>query len=216
MKVHAHRTAKTTVHAYPAELIEAITLKDDQQAAPQGAPARGLAAARFARCDSHTGEQPAATTDALICLDATDQMGFVITAFDGDREILVAEACYVIADDGDSAEFALSVTEGWRGRGFGKQLMAALCSATRQAGVKRLIGEVPVGNGAMLALMLRCGFSVRPQADDDRYLRVERRLVTAQPGGQTGTARRAQTSSHVFETIQHAWPQWLLPTRFAF
>ncbi|WP_374404590.1 N-acetyltransferase family protein [Niveibacterium sp.] len=216
MKVHAHRTAKTTVHAYPAELIEAITLKDDQQVAAQGQPARGLAAARFARCDSHTGEPDVATTDALICLDATDQMGFVITAFDGEREILVAEACYVIADDGDSAEFALSVTEGWRGRGFGKQLMAALCSATRQAGVKRLVGEVPVGNGAMLALMLRCGFSVRPQADDDRYLRVERRLVTTQPGAQPGTQRLARSPSQVFDTIQHAWPQWLLPTRFAF
>jgi len=121
----------------------------------------------------------------------------------------------VIADDGESAEFALSVTEGWRGRGFGKQLMAALCSATRQAGVKRLIGEVPVGNGAMLALMLRCGFSVRPQTDDDRYLRVERRLTTAKPDNQSGTQRIARSTSQVFDTIQHAWPQWLLPTRFA-
>jgi acetyltransferase len=84
---------------------------------------------------------------------------------------VVGEARYV--RDGDGAEFALAVADGWRRRGVGKRLLQALTAAARRDGLKRLDGEVLAWNQAMLGFVEQAGFRVRSHPEDARLLRIE-------------------------------------------
>jgi len=87
---------------------------------------------------------------------------------------VVGEARYV--RDGDGAEFALAVADGWRRRGVGNRLLAALIVSARRDGLRRLDGEVLASNEAMLGFIERAGFRVRAHPEDARLLRIELRL----------------------------------------
>jgi acetyltransferase len=84
---------------------------------------------------------------------------------------VVGEARYV--RDGDDAEFALAVADGWRRRGVGKRLLQALIASARRDGLKRLDGEVLAWNQAMLSFVEQAGFRVRSHPEDARLLRIE-------------------------------------------
>jgi acetyltransferase len=84
---------------------------------------------------------------------------------------VVGEARYV--RDGDGAEFALAVADGWRRRGVGKRLLEALIASARRDGLRRLDGEVLASNEAMLGFIEQAGFQVREHPEDGRLLRVE-------------------------------------------
>jgi acetyltransferase len=84
---------------------------------------------------------------------------------------VVGEARYV--RDGDGAEFALAVADGWRRRGVGKRLLQALIASARRDGLKRLDGEVLAWNQAMLGFVEQAGFRVRSHPEDARLLRIE-------------------------------------------
>jgi acetyltransferase len=84
---------------------------------------------------------------------------------------VVGEARYV--RDGDDAEFALAVADGWRRRGVGKRLLQALIASARRDGLKRLDGEVLAWNQAMLGFVEQAGFRVRSHPEDARLLRIE-------------------------------------------
>jgi acetyltransferase len=84
---------------------------------------------------------------------------------------VVGEARYV--RDGDGAEFALAVADGWRRRGVGKRLLQALIASARRDGLRRLDGEVLARNQAMLGFVEQAGFRVRSHPEDARLLRIE-------------------------------------------
>ncbi|MDH4094647.1 MAG: GNAT family N-acetyltransferase [Betaproteobacteria bacterium] len=84
---------------------------------------------------------------------------------------LVGEARYV--REGEGAEFAIAVADGWRRRGVGKRLFHALLEHARRDGLKRLDGEVLAWNQAMLGFVEQHGFRVRFHPEDARLLRIE-------------------------------------------
>ncbi|MCX9156748.1 GNAT family N-acetyltransferase [Niveibacterium sp. 24ML] len=223
MKAISHSTGSTAfnIHAYPAQLLSAVEASIDITgdiiitASCNAAPMHSHAGdqpreGKFARCEGLDSGVAPQIQAQLTCLDDARQQGFVLTAQIDGQEELVADACFVVMDDGESAEFALAVSKAWRGKGFGLKMLESICTAARQAGVQRLCSEVAVGNGAMLALMLRSGFSVRSIPGDDRFVRVERTLA------QSPCAYRfARRTAQAVEAFTHTWPQWLLPIRFA-
>ena len=66
--------------------------------------------------------------------DGQRHVAFVATLPAGDDECIVAEARYVVANDGESAEFALVVAEDWQGSGLADRLMDALIAQARASG----------------------------------------------------------------------------------
>ena len=90
------------------------------------------------------------------------------------RQIGVAR--YAIDPDGESCEFALVVSDDWHNRGIGSRLMKQLFEAARHRGLKRMRGEVTVGNQPMLALTRDLGFSQRPSPEAPGVRIVERKL----------------------------------------
>lgn len=115
-------------------------------------------------------------------VDPTRQLALVVCTQVGGAEQLVAEARYSMADDGQSAEFALLVDERWQRQGVGGWALRALQQAAAGAGITWLQGDVLQGNQAMLGLASRCGFACCPDPQDERLVRVQRRLAAADAG----------------------------------
>jgi len=133
----------------------------------------------------------------LTCVDYLRHMALVVSTQQSGREVLIAEARYVVADDGDSAEFVLMVDEQWQRRGVATWIMLALSRAAADAGVNWLRGEVMAGNGAMLGLMNRCRFCCTRDSLDPRIVHVETRSRAL-------NARRSSSAPRRFQ-----WPRWL-------
>ncbi|HEY9237458.1 MAG TPA: GNAT family N-acetyltransferase, partial [Burkholderiaceae bacterium] len=162
-------TAPYRIHRYPTQLIESWTLRNGrrvtlrpvlpQDDAPEQAFVAALSvASRRNRFHGAVNGLSTARAEAMTNIDYTRHMGFVVTVEEGDGERVIADARYVMNDDGDSAEFAVVVADAWHGLGLGRRLISALCKCAHRAGARWLLGEVLVGNRDMLLLMERCGF----------------------------------------------------------
>lgn len=112
-------------------------------------------------------------------VDHHRQVALVVSRVDRGREQLLADARYSVADDGRSAEFALLVDERWQRHGVGGWALRALQQAAAGAGLAWLEGEVLFDNQAMLGLARRCGFACAPDPQDERLVRVQRRLAAS-------------------------------------
>lgn len=138
---------------------------------------------------------------ALTCVDQRAHVAFVLTTTGRGTERIVGEARYVVAGDGETAEFAIAVADAFRGLGLAERLLAAVIDAARAAGLRWLVGEVLVGevladNARMLAFVRRLGFAETTRGGlAPGLVRVERcvdlPLAVAQAAGSwAGAARR--------------------------
>ena len=64
---------------------------------------------------------------------------------------------------GDTARFLLFVDASWRRAGLGTVLLRRLAEAARRAGVRRLAGDVPKGDAAILGLLEELGLEYQDQ-----------------------------------------------------
>ncbi|HZO94169.1 MAG TPA: GNAT family N-acetyltransferase [Candidatus Baltobacteraceae bacterium] len=65
---------------------------------------------------------------------------------------IVGEA-YAALFDGDGAEVAFAVADGWQGRGVGTALRRELFTALRRRGIRYAVAELLWSNAAMLSLL---------------------------------------------------------------
>ena len=79
---------------------------------------------------------------------------------------VVGGASYVVGNDAQVCEFAITVVDGWDGVGLGSQLLRKLIEAARRRGLRRMEGYVLATNHPMLALAKALGFDSRPDAED--------------------------------------------------
>src|SRR4029077_19444628 len=113
--------------------------------------------ARYKRFFGPLRELPPAELDRVIHLDPPDQLGLIAqTRADG----VIGEARYALSPDRRECEFALSVADGWHGKGVGRLLLADLEFRGRSLGARRLVGDVLRTNEAMQALARKAGFGM--------------------------------------------------------
>jgi acetyltransferase len=96
-------------------------------------------------------------------------------------EVEVAVARYVLGEDGDSAEFAMVVTDAWQRRGLGLRLLERLMTVAADAGVRELRGITLATNTPMIRLARRLGFGLSPEPGDWTVKRLRRLLGPGQP-----------------------------------
>jgi acetyltransferase len=80
-------------------------------------------------------------------------------------------------ETGQSAEFAIVVSDDWQHRGLGAVLLSDLIDAARQHGVRRMEAVTMVDNHGMLKLARRLGFSARPHPEEDKLIELTLSLV---------------------------------------
>jgi acetyltransferase len=98
----------------------------------------------------------------------------IVESGDGDARAVIGEARY--AFDGIACEFALSVSDAWRGKGMGTLLMGIIEQRAKLRGAHYLVGDVLRSNQPMLALAHKLGFAVTRPVLDDRLFRVTKCL----------------------------------------
>ena len=98
----------------------------------------------------------------------------IVESGNGDARAVIGEARY--AFDGIGCEFALSVSDAWRGKGVGTMLMGIMEERAKLWGAHYLVGDVLGSNQPMLALARKLGFAVTRPVLDDRLFKVTKRL----------------------------------------
>ena len=177
---------------YPATLIDVWTLRNGSRVTvrpvlPQDHGLLGDMIGRLSqatRSNRFHGAVSGLSYESLRQMTQVDylrHLAFVITTTDCNRERVVADARYVVDDEGDSAEFAIVVDDEWQRRGLAERAIRVLGTAARQQGLGWLHGSVLSANAPMLSLMQRCAFRCTPHRKDDRLVQVEARVDRAPP-----------------------------------
>ena len=124
-------------------------------------------------------------------IDYHREMAIVAVASDGAGGTQTLGVARAIADpDLDTAEFAIIVRSGLKGRGLGSMLMNKLIRYCSDRGMSALQGEVLSDNQRMLALSRRCGCEVSPAAGGVCRVRL---ALPANPGSTTEARKRNGT-----------------------
>lgn len=184
---------------YPTSLIDIRTLRDGRRLTlrpvlPQDAHLLAALINGLSDTSRHqrfpNARQPATPAElaALTCVDYRRHLALVVSIHEDGRERLVAEARYLIDDDGH-AEVAMVVDDPWQRSGIGTWAMFTLSRAADEAGAGWLRGEVLAGNTAMLALMRRCRFCCTVDRTDPDIVHVETRPRALNAHRTAGPAR---------------------------
>ena len=128
---------------------------------------------RYKRFFGPLRELPPAELDRVIHLDPPNQLGLIAqTRTDG----VIGEARYALSPDRLDCEFALSVADGWRGKGVGRLLLDDLECRARSLGAHRLVGDVLRTNEAMQALARKAGLAMAGVPGDAKLVRIVKDL----------------------------------------
>jgi RimJ/RimL family protein N-acetyltransferase len=92
---------------------------------------------------------------------------------------IVTEARYAYHPDDDSAEFGLSVADGWQGLGVGSALLKNLECRTAALGATRLVGDTLRSNDEMQGLARKLGFAFTHSPEGWNLVRVQKQIYAA-------------------------------------
>jgi acetyltransferase len=92
-------------------------------------------------------------------------------------EKIVGISRYIANFDGESAEFAVVVTDAWQSRGIGRMLMERIIACAKQQGFKRLEGVVLRANRGMLKFSEQLGFQIHDDPEEPEQVTVVLALV---------------------------------------
>jgi GNAT superfamily N-acetyltransferase len=116
-----------------------------------GAYIRGLSfASRYTRFLGPVNELAPADLHRMTHGNDAAPPALIVESGDGDARAVVGEARY--AFDGIACEFALSVSDAWRGKGVGTLLMGIIEERAQLRGAHYLVGDVFRSNQPMLEL----------------------------------------------------------------
>ena len=173
------------IHRYPSAMIDRLALRDGRSVTvrpilPQDADAERAfvstmsPTSRYRRFHLGMSELPEWMLQAFTQIDYRTHFALIAEANDVDdqQHPLVADARYVVNEDGASAEFALAVADDWQGLGLGQEMMTRLMRHAKSAGLARLSGDVLINNEAMLGLMQRLNADITPDLQDESLVQA--------------------------------------------
>jgi acetyltransferase len=167
------RYAHMAIHPYPAELEEQLVLREGTRLElrpmrPEDAELERRffdtlsERSRYQRFMQYLPKLPPSLLARFTQLDYDRELALV--ALKDGRFVAVGR--YMPNADGESAEFALTVSDEWQGKGIGRALLERLCARAREAGYGALYGHILQANRDMLDLAGRLGFRERSRSAD--------------------------------------------------
>jgi acetyltransferase len=161
------------IHPYPWHWIRATTLKNGSsvQLRPiRPEDAESIIAlvkemspeSRYFRFMHAINELSPQMVAQFTKLDYDRQMALVATDDDDD---IIGLSQYVMSSDRQTGEFAISISEQWKGQGLASTLMRLLLEHAKTQGLQSLQGDVLLSNGRMQALMASLGFTTIKNAE---------------------------------------------------
>ena len=170
-----------------------VTLRDGRSVTlreirPDDADAMGAAferlsaEARYSRFMSVVKLTPAMVERAVRPLGDRER-ALVAIAGEGTNGTIVGGARYVRGQDGEACEFAVTITDDWRGAGLASGMMRVLIRDACTRGLKRMEGYVLAANRPMLDLARRLDFEVGASDEGPLVKLVRLDLARALGGG---------------------------------
>lgn len=169
------------IHPYPWQWIRDITIKNNiaiQLRPIRPADAQSIstlvremsAESRYFRFMHAINELSPQMVAQFTKLDYDRQMAFVAT---NDVQRVVGVSRYMISSNRLVGEFAISVSDSWKGLGLASALMRHLIEHAQAQGLRKLQGDVLRTNTAMQGLMRSLGFSSHASPDEPDVLIYE-------------------------------------------
>src|SRR5262245_21071142 len=121
---------------------------------------------RYTRFMSNVKELSSQMLERAVRMQTEREVGLVAEVDAPDGIDIVAGARYYIQADSGRCEVAITVSDGWQGRGLGSRLLRELIQAARVRGLRQMEGFVQAGNSSMLNVARRLGFTVDTDPDD--------------------------------------------------
>ena len=134
------------------------------------------AEARYSRFMGAVKLTPALLERAVRPL-ADRERALAAIAGEGTDWTIVGGARYVKGRDSETCEFAVTITDGWRGAGLASRMMRALITDAATRGLKRMEGYVLAANKPMLDLARRLHFEIGPSDEGPSVKLVRLDLV---------------------------------------
>jgi acetyltransferase len=174
------------IHPYPVELLESVSLRDGatltvRPIRPEDAELERefvetlSPESRYLRFFYQLHQLTPAMLARFTQVDYDREMALVAVTdvpHPHGHPSFVGVARYNANPDGESAEFAIVVTDAWQNRGVARALMSRLIESARRRGFTRLVGTVLRTNTGMLEFARRLGFAIRDDAEDSEQLIV--------------------------------------------
>jgi len=175
------------IHPYPAHLVKNIQLNDGtdivirpirpEDAEMEAKFVRELSSeAKYFRFMNSLQELSQEMLVRFTQIDYYDEMALVAVTTNSTGEEQIGVARYTTNIDKKSCEFALVVSDQWRGKGIGHYLMQNLMEIARDNDLERIEGSVLSNNFKMLDLMTSLNFQINNDPDDSGIKQVEARL----------------------------------------
>ncbi len=171
------RYGHMAIHPYPSHLIERVQMPNGtdliirpirpEDAQMEQAFVRGLSQqTKYFRFMQALKELTPEMLVRFTQIDYDREMALIgVVPTEGeDSEVGVARS--MTRPGGDRCEFAIVVSDQWRGKGIGARLMRSLMQNARDRGLKVMEGEVLSANSRMLELMKSLGFMIERDRDD--------------------------------------------------
>lgn len=183
------RYSHLAIHPYPWQWVRDVELKNNtpvqlRPIRPEDAESiktlvRDMSAeSRYFRFMHALNELSPRMVAQFTKLDYDRQMAFVAT--DSNDKVVGANR-YMIGNDRQSGEFAISISEDWKGYGLASALMRLLIEHARAHGLKTLHGDVLRSNRPMQALMKSLGFVSKSSPDEPEVIIYEYLLEAESP-----------------------------------
>jgi acetyltransferase len=177
---------------YPFELVETYRLKSGRLVLvrpihPQDETlvqsfVRGLSPrSRYFRFHNSIRELDPRMLHAATHVDYRRHLALIAEWFDGEAEVEIGAARYFVREDGQTAEFAIAVSDAWQRQGLARHLLQRLMAIAGQRGLQRFEGDVLEENQGMIGLALDLGFEVREHASEPGVLVASRELDERRP-----------------------------------
>lgn len=175
------RYGHLAIHPYPWQWVRDITIKNNiavqlRPIRPDDAQSistlvREMSAeSRYFRFMHAINELSPQMVAQFTKLDYDRQMAIVAT---DDQQTVVGVSRYMISSNRQAGEFAISVSDNWKGLGLASALMRLLMEHAQAQGLKKLRGDVLRSNRPMQGLMKSLGFSCRTSPDEPEVLLYE-------------------------------------------
>ena len=172
---------------YPAELVQALTLRDGTRAVvrPIRSEDRQIEQefvqklsdeSKYFRFMGALRELNEAMLSRFTQIDYDREMALIAVVCENGLETEIGVARYVVNADGVNCEFAVAVADAWQHRGVGSALILSLVAVARARGLQVMEGIVLAGNYKMLGLMNALGFSIRTEPGDAAVRHVANKL----------------------------------------
>ena len=177
-----------TISHYPVHLIDVVRMATGRRVTirptlPQDAELqRGFFRAlspesRYCRFMTRVNELPEALIARFAGIDYRSHLALLAEVFESGREAMIGEARYVVDEhDPETCELAIAVADDWQDFGLASALLDRLERQAAATGIRRVVADTLISNGAMLGLARRAGYAVTASQEDTMLARLEKRL----------------------------------------